>query len=146
MAAVEKLAGTNLAGTQTHLSQFTSTAKLNVPPQYQKSYHRTGLVVEAPTLAQDLPENVEILTAMKQDLSRKVHHLVSEAKPSFSERETPQKHSQVRSNDELQAELVKEPEDQDFMDAVKENSVRLAALISNARLRSNPFEMLAENY
>ncbi len=64
-------------GSSAHLAQFAASAKADKKLEYKKSYHRTGLVVEAPTLAQDLPENVEILSAMKDDLSLKVHHLVS---------------------------------------------------------------------
>jgi len=68
--------GAAALGSSAHLAQFAPSAKVDEQLDYQKSYHRTGLLVEAPTLAQDLPENVEILRAMKDDLTNKVQHLV----------------------------------------------------------------------
>lgn len=115
-----------LLGSSTHLAKFASTAKADKQATYQKSYHRTGLLVEAPTLAQDLPENVEILRAMKDDLQHKVEHLV---RSSCCETpiETPLHLGalQIRSNDELQEALLHDPDDQEFKDAVSENKVRL---------------------
>lgn len=95
---------------------------------YQGSLEKAGIVVEPPSLAHDLPANVELLSCLKAELEKRLTHLVRQAiacvKRWMKRRHTHPATLQVRSNAELKDALEEEPEDDDYKLAIKENNVR----------------------
>ena len=53
-----------------------SGSVVDAPSQYQRSFDKAGVVVDPPTVAQDLPANVDMLQSLKSDMEVRLGHLV----------------------------------------------------------------------